>query len=90
MQEEKFELDTEVDRSSGMVTDREREFQMLVKDFEYARDREAVLMGDRCVSVCVCVCVCVCVRACVCVCKGKVWCKTDLPPVRMIYKTEFG
>ena len=47
LEEEKFELDTEVDKSSGTVSDKEREYQVLMKDYEYAREREAVLMGDR-------------------------------------------
>lgn len=47
LEEEKFELDTDVDKSSGTVSDKEREYQLLMKDYEYAREREAVLMGDR-------------------------------------------
>ena len=47
LEEEKFELDTDVDKSSGAVSDKEREYQVLMKDYEYAREREAVLMGDR-------------------------------------------
>ena len=47
LEEEKFELDTEVDKQSGGLNDREREYQGLMKDYEYAKEREAVLMGDR-------------------------------------------
>ncbi len=47
LEEEKFELDTEVDKQSAGLNEREREYQSLMKDYDYAKEREAVLMGDR-------------------------------------------
>ena len=47
LEEEKFELDTEVDKQASTLGDKERDYQTLMKDYEYAKEREAVLMGDR-------------------------------------------
>ena len=47
LEDEKFLLDAEMDRQSGSIQDQQRDFQVLVKDNEYAKEREAVLMGDR-------------------------------------------
>lgn len=47
LDEEKFDLDREVDKQASTLSDKEREYQTLMKDFEYAKEREAVLMGDR-------------------------------------------
>ena len=44
---EKFELDREVDKQQAKLGDRESEFESLLKDYEYAKEREAMLMGDR-------------------------------------------
>ncbi len=44
---EKFDLEMEVDQQSGKLSDAEHKYQILMKDYEYAKDREAVLMGDR-------------------------------------------
>lgn len=47
LEEEKFELDADVDRQGSKVSTKEAEYQVLMKDYEYAKEREAVLMGDR-------------------------------------------
>ena len=47
LEEEKFQLDKEMDRKSARFQEQEREFQIKLKDHEYAKEREAVLMGDR-------------------------------------------
>lgn len=47
LEQEKFELDAEVDKQAATLNDREGEYQVLMKDYEYAKEREAVLMGDR-------------------------------------------
>ena len=46
---EKFELDREVDKQQAKLGNRESDFEALLKDYEYAKEREAMLMGDRCV-----------------------------------------
>ena len=47
LEEEKFELDAEVDKQASSLAEKERDYQTLMKDYEYAKEREAVLMGDR-------------------------------------------
>lgn len=47
VEEEKFGLDREVERQSAKVVDKETDYQILMKDFDIAKEREAVLMGDR-------------------------------------------
>ena len=47
LEEEKFELDGDVDKQSAKLHDKEADYQVLMKDYEYAKEREAVLMGDR-------------------------------------------
>lgn len=47
LEEEKLEADAELDRQRSLLDQRTRELDMLTKDFEMAREREAVLMGDR-------------------------------------------
>ena len=47
LEAEKFDLDAEVDKQASTLNDRESEYQVLMKDYEYAKEREAVLMGDR-------------------------------------------
>lgn len=47
LSDDKFELDTEVDQQAGRLAQAEESYQALMKDFEYAKDKEAVLMGDR-------------------------------------------
>jgi len=44
---EKASLDTELLRMEATHNDKERDYQVLVKDFEYAKERETVLMVDR-------------------------------------------
>ena len=47
---EKYDMEREVDGHSSKLAGREGEYQVLLKDYEYAKEREAVLMGDRCVK----------------------------------------
>lgn len=44
---EKYDLDQQVDSRSSSLQLRDQEYQTLLKDYEYAKEREAVLMGDR-------------------------------------------
>jgi len=44
---EKSSLDMELRRMEALHDDKERDCQTLVKDFEYAKERETVLMVDR-------------------------------------------
>lgn len=47
LEEEKLEADTELEKQRVLLDQRTRELEMLTKDFELAKEREAVLMGDR-------------------------------------------
>jgi len=47
---EKSSLDTDLRRMEAMHNEKERKCQILLKDFEYAKERETVLMVDRLVS----------------------------------------
>ena len=47
LQEEKFDMDNEVEKHKSVLNEKDREMEVLQKDYEYAKDREAVLMGDR-------------------------------------------
>jgi predicted nucleic acid-binding Zn-ribbon protein len=47
LEDEKFALDTSVDKQTDKLAERETEYQVLMKDYEYAKEREAVLMGDK-------------------------------------------
>ena len=47
LEEEKMEADEELDRQRSMLDEKTRELDMLTKDYELAKEREAVLMGDR-------------------------------------------
>ena len=47
LQEEKFDMDNEVEKNKSVLNEKDREMEVLQKDYEYAKDREAVLMGDR-------------------------------------------
>ena len=47
LEEEKFDMDNEVEKHKSILNEKDREMEVLQKDFEYAKDREAVLMGDR-------------------------------------------
>ena len=47
LDDEKTALSTELEKKLGVLHDREREHHVLSKDYNYAKDREAVLMGDR-------------------------------------------
>lgn len=47
LEEEKFDMDNEVEKHKAVLNEKDREMEVLQKDYEYAKDREAVLMGDR-------------------------------------------
>ena len=47
---EKASLEIELLRMEATHNDKERDYQVLVKDFEYAKERETVLMVDRSVT----------------------------------------
>jgi len=47
LQDEKYEMDNEVEKQKQALNDKDRMMEVLQKDYEYAKDREAVLMGDR-------------------------------------------
>lgn len=47
LEEEKYEMDNEVEKQKSLLNDKDREMDMLQKDYELAKDKEAVLMGDR-------------------------------------------
>jgi septation ring formation regulator EzrA len=51
LEEEKFDMDNDVEKQKSHLNEKDREMEVLQKDFEYAKDREAVLMGDRYVSL---------------------------------------
>lgn len=47
LEEEKYEMDNEVEKQRSLLNNREREMDVLQKDYELAKEKEAVLMGDR-------------------------------------------
>lgn len=47
LEEEKFDMDNDVEKQKASLNEKDREMEHLQKDYEYAKDREAVLMGDR-------------------------------------------
>ena len=47
LMEEKNHLDSQVDKHLLTLKEKERGFQSMSKDNDYARERAAVLMGDR-------------------------------------------
>jgi len=47
LEDEKFDMDREVDKQRSLLNEKDREMEVLQKDYEYAKDKEAVLMGDR-------------------------------------------
>lgn len=51
LEEEKYDMDNDVEKQKSHLNEKDREMEVLQKDFEYAKDREAVLMGDRCVII---------------------------------------
>ncbi|KAJ8301978.1 hypothetical protein KUTeg_020965 [Tegillarca granosa] len=46
-EEEKFDADSELEKQRSLNMQKEREYNMLLKESEYAKDRQAVLMADR-------------------------------------------
>ena len=47
LEEEKFDMNNDVEKQKSLVNEKDREMEQLQKEYEYAKDREAVLMGDR-------------------------------------------
>ena len=47
LQNEKFDLDGQVDQQVAILDAKSGDYQVLMKDYELAREREAELMGDR-------------------------------------------
>ena len=47
LQTEQFALKNKTDHENDKLAKRETEYQVLMKDYEYAKEREAVLMGDK-------------------------------------------
>ncbi|XP_078000623.1 coiled-coil domain-containing protein 146-like [Glandiceps talaboti] len=47
LEDDKFEMDTELDKKRSRVDSQQREFDHLMKEFEYAKEKEAVYLGDR-------------------------------------------
>ena len=47
MDEERYEITNELKKQQDLLTQRERELAELMKDYEYAKDKEAVLNADR-------------------------------------------
>jgi hypothetical protein len=50
LDDEKSKLDRDVKQSGNKVADKESDYHILMTDFEIAKEREAVLMGDRLVQ----------------------------------------
>ena len=47
LEEEKFDMNNNLEKQKSAVNEKDRAMEVLQKDYEYAKDREAVLMGDR-------------------------------------------
>ena len=47
LEEEKYDMDNEVEKHKSVLNEKDREMEVLQKDYEYAKERETVLMGDR-------------------------------------------
>ena len=47
LDEEKFMMDSELNRQRTRLDESEREFSILLKKYELEKDREASLMADR-------------------------------------------
>jgi len=47
LEDEKYELDNLTDKQAAILAEEEAKYRILMKDYEYAKDREAILMGDR-------------------------------------------
>ncbi|KAL3853073.1 hypothetical protein ACJMK2_016653 [Sinanodonta woodiana] len=47
LEDEKNEMDIEVEKQRTVLGEKDRELELLQKDFEYAKDREGVLTGDK-------------------------------------------
>ncbi|XP_070559070.1 coiled-coil domain-containing protein 146-like [Ptychodera flava] len=47
LEDDKFDMDTELDKQRSKVDSQQREFDGQMKEYEYAKEREAVYQGDR-------------------------------------------
>ncbi|XP_033110097.1 coiled-coil domain-containing protein 146-like [Anneissia japonica] len=47
LSDEKFDMDREKEQQQQVLADRRRQFDNLMKDFEYMKEKEAVCLGDR-------------------------------------------
>ncbi|XP_046358151.2 coiled-coil domain-containing protein 146-like isoform X1 [Haliotis rufescens] len=47
LEDEKLEFDSELEEQRSILNERERELDLLQKDYEHAKEREAMLLGDR-------------------------------------------
>ncbi|XP_006816366.1 coiled-coil domain-containing protein 146-like [Saccoglossus kowalevskii] len=47
LEDDKFDMEQELEKQRGKVEAQQREFDGLMKDYEYAKEREAVYLGDR-------------------------------------------
>ena len=45
--DEKLTINSELDKKMSSLHAREHEYHILMKDFEYAKEREAILLGDK-------------------------------------------
>ena len=45
--EEKLGINSDLDKKISTLADKEHEYHILMKDFEYAKEREAMLLGDK-------------------------------------------
>ena len=79
LEDEKYELDNLADKQAALLAEEEVSYRILMKDYEYAKDREAILMGDRwencriaqlllCLSASILTCVLLCLSVYLCFC----------------------
>ena len=47
LEQEKYSHDGELDKQRAVFDEKERDFDSLMKEYEFAKEREAVLYGDR-------------------------------------------
>jgi hypothetical protein len=51
LEEGKFDMDNDIEKQKSHLNKKDREMEVLQKHFKYAKDREAVLMAERYVSL---------------------------------------
>lgn len=62
LSEEKFELETEVEKGKSLVDQKNTEVNMILKEIEASKNEQATLEGDRYSVICMLVCWMVCVK----------------------------